>query len=97
MRLVWTTDHTGDEEDAGMLAFERTGGDAGDEYALIVINTHPSKDSRLADGDSRATVSIAAGTTLTDVLGPEQRTVTVGADGSVELQLAPLTGVVLVP
>jgi hypothetical protein len=33
-KVIYSTAHTGDEPDAGIFAFERTGGDAGDNYAL---------------------------------------------------------------
>ena len=38
----WSTSHVGSEQDAGIFAFERTGGDAGTQYALVVINTNAS-------------------------------------------------------
>lgn len=97
MSFVWTTEHTGDEEDAGMLAFERTGGDAGDEYALVVINSHQQKTSRTSDAGATMTVNQPAGTKLVDVLGTDGVEVTVGSGGEVDVELAPLTGVILVP
>src|SRR5579883_2474692 len=34
-KVVWSTAHVGQEDDAGIFAFERAGGDAGSAYALV--------------------------------------------------------------
>ena len=49
--LRWSSTHVAAEEDAGIFAFERTGGDAGDAYALVVLNTNGRKPSDTANGN----------------------------------------------
>src|SRR5262249_45584817 len=44
-KVVWSTSRIANESDAGVFAFERTGGDAGDAYALVVINSSPTHES----------------------------------------------------
>ncbi|MEZ4301133.1 MAG: alpha-amylase family glycosyl hydrolase [Polyangiaceae bacterium] len=95
--VVWSTDHTGDEEDAGIFAFERAGGDAGAEYALVVFNTHTSKSSSTKDGTSVMTTSLPEGTTLVDILPPEKPAFIVGPNGTLDLTLAATSGMLLVP
>ncbi|MCK6502225.1 alpha amylase C-terminal domain-containing protein [Myxococcota bacterium] len=95
--FTWTTDHTGQEEDAGMLAYERwTEG----ERVLVVINTHDTKTSVTSvDGAPMAT-GYAPGTVLVDGLGRaltgSGQTWTVAADGSLAVELPPRGAVVLV-
>ncbi|MFK7928616.1 MAG: hypothetical protein AB8I08_34935, partial [Sandaracinaceae bacterium] len=48
------------------------------------------------EGDTM-TVTAPAGSELRDVLGTEGRSYTVGADGSLDVELGPFEGVVLVP
>ncbi|MEO7327172.1 MAG: alpha-amylase family glycosyl hydrolase, partial [Minicystis sp.] len=95
-KVVWSTSHTADENDAGMLAYERAGGDAGNAYALVVFNTNQAHDSSTKDGASTMKVSAPPGTELIEVLDGGA-SVTVGADGSVEVKLPPLRGAVFVP
>jgi alpha-amylase len=95
--VVWSTDHSGDEGDAGIFAFERRGGDAGPTpYALVVFNTQAKHDSSTSDGTTVMKVAPAPGTVLVDILngGPSA---TVAADGTLNVKLPPLTGVLLVP
>jgi alpha-amylase len=99
--LTWTTNHTGDEPDAGMLAFERrtTAGD----YALVVINTHGKPSQTSSAGTTAASggpsaamkVSAAPGSKLIDVLSGS--TFTVDPDGTLALGLAGYQSAVLVP
>lgn len=96
LKVVWSSARTADESDAGIFAFERTGGDAGDAYALVVLNTNARHDSTTSFENAPMVVS-AAGTTLVDVLGPAGQSVTVGDDGALELTLPPQSAVVLVP
>ena len=43
-RVLYSSDRTGDaDEDAGIFAFER--GEPSADYAIVVFNTHPSKDT----------------------------------------------------
>lgn len=96
-KLVWSTAHTGDEPDAGVLAFERTGGDAGGNYALVVINTNQVHDSTPRFEDAKMQVSAPPGAVLVDVLSGKNTAYTVAADGSLDLTLPPVSGVLLLP
>jgi alpha-amylase len=71
--IVWSSEHVADEEDAGIIAYERTGGDAGAAYALVVINTSSRKASSTSDAGNVMKVSPGAGGSLVDVLDPELR------------------------
>jgi glycosidase len=94
-RVVWATSRTGDESDAGMFAFERTGGDAGDGYAAVVMNVHRNKASTPVFQGSPMAVSQPEGTVLVDVLG--EGSYTVGAGGALTITLEPMKAAVLVP
>jgi alpha-amylase len=94
-KIVWSTDHTGDEPDAGIFAFERSGGDAGDDYALVVFNTSDGHESATTDGASLMKVSAPPGATLVDRLG-DGAEARVGDDGSINIKLAPRTGALFV-
>lgn len=93
--LRWVTDHVEDEDDAGMLAFERVSEGGG--YALVVINSRADKRGATHDGDTMMTVSAPAGSTLRDVLGEEGASYTVSGDGTLDVELGPHEAVVLVP
>jgi glycosidase len=82
--VVWSTPHTGSEDDAGIFAYERAGGDAQSQYALVVINTNGTKESTTADGAKTMTLT-QKGVTLTDVLDPAQKRYPVGADGTLRV------------
>jgi glycosidase len=84
--VVWSTTHVGTEEDAGIFAFERTGGDAGSSYALVVLNTNEAQSSATANGTSSMQTTLAPNTVLVDVLNDGLPTYTV--DGSGQLNLA---------
>jgi glycosidase len=93
--LRWVTDRVSGEEDSNILAFERSyDGDS----ALVVINTSDTASSHTAYEGNAMPVSFAPGTTLVEVF-PEgsDRTFTVGADGTVTVDVGPRDGVVLVP
>ena len=94
--VVWSSGHTSGEEDAGIIAYERTGGDAGDAYALVVINSNNAKDSSTSNGDAVMTLSVG-GVTLVDVLNPEQETFSVGGDGTVRVTVPKQRARILVP
>jgi alpha-amylase len=93
--VVWATEHAGAEEDANIFAYERSGGDAGDGYVLVVINASPSNDSRTSFEGANMAVSVAPGTTLVDVLAGGSATV--GGDGTTVIALPPQSAVILVP
>src|SRR5262249_42837066 len=80
-KVIWASTRTGDEPDAGAFAFERTGGDAGDAYALVVFNTNAKHDSTPSFNGAPMKVSVAPGTVLVDVLADGAPTYTVAADG----------------
>ena len=97
--IRWVTDNTGDEEDAGVLAFERLCGPgetkgghivsewascaAGSKDVLVVINVHNDKESKTG-GDM--VVSFAPGTVLKDIYsGAADDTWTVSGDGTVSI------------
>ncbi|MCS6914247.1 MAG: alpha-amylase family glycosyl hydrolase [Myxococcales bacterium] len=66
LRVVWSSEHTAQESDAGVLAFERT---YEGRTALVVTNVHESKASETAFAGSLMRTSFPAGTRLVDVLG----------------------------
>ena len=97
LAVRWSSDRTGDEPDAGVFAFERTGGDAGDQYALVVFNTNQNHPSSPQFNGAPMTATIAAGTVLVDVLSKDRTEYTVAANGGVTITLEPTTGAILIP
>jgi glycosidase len=93
----WATDRVADESDAGIFAFERTGGDAGGAYALVMLNVHRSKVSAPVFEADTMTVGLSEGTVLVDLLAADRRQVTVGAGSTLSLDMAPLGMSLLVP
>lgn len=96
-KVVWSTPRTGDESDAGIFAFERGGGDAGNTFALVVFNTNQSHDSRTHFDGTTMAVSAPAGSVLVDVLSSDNKKYTVAGDGTLDLTLPPVSGMLLVP
>ncbi len=96
-RVTWASSRSGDEPDAGVFAFERTGGDAGDSYALVVVNSNAAHESSPAYEGAPMKVGAAPGTVLVDVLAASGASYTVGPGGEVAITLEPLTGALLVP
>jgi len=94
---VWATPRTGDEPDAGIFAFERKGGGAGDSYALVVINTNINHESSPQFGGVPMAVSAAPGTVLVDVLNDAQQSYQVTNDGRVSITVPASSGAILVP
>jgi glycosidase len=92
MSFVWVTDHTGDEEDAGMVAFERADDS---QTVLVVINVSDTHVSVTSDGSTDLKTSIAPGTNLVDVMGT--KTFTVSSDGTLQIQADPRQVLLLVP
>lgn len=95
-KVVWATDHTGDESDAGIFAFERTGGDAGDAYALVIMNTNARKNSTTVDGEVVMQVG-RAGATLVDVLNPDAEAFTASPTGELRITVPAQSAFILVP
>ncbi len=94
-KVVWATTHTAEEEDAGMFAFERTGGDAGKDYALVLVNSNGRKPSSTADGAN--VMTIAARGRLVDVLDPGLQTFDVPAGGTLRVTVPTQRAMILVP
>lgn len=104
LTVRYATDHRMEEEDAGIFAFERAGGDAGPSYSLVVLNTKCSlptcrgkKTSNTADGANVMKVGALPGTVLVDVLNPERQQFTVGADGTLKVTVPAQRALILVP
>jgi alpha-amylase len=95
--VLWSTNHTQTENDAGIFAFERTGGDAGGAYALVVLNTNDFKSSGTSAGANLMKTTAAPGTTLVDVLDPARATYTVDGTGSLNVTVPAQSGMILVP
>jgi alpha-amylase len=83
-RVVWASERSGNESDAGIFAFERAGGDAGDDYALVIFNAHRTKASAPTFGGAAMPVGAAPGTTLSDELG--DASYTVAEDGTLTIE-----------
>lgn len=100
MTVRFATTSVGQEQDAGMFAFERT---AGGRRVLVVINTHDTKASETSttqSGGGEMVTGFAAGTQLTDVLamgGGTPSTHTVGTGGTLTVQVPPRGAKILVP
>jgi glycosidase len=92
-QLRWVTERTGDEEDAHIVAFERS---TIDRSALVVVNAGGGTSHTSFQGNDMP-VSFPAGTTLRAAF-PEgdTRTWTVSAGGTVRVEVGPYEGVVLV-
>ena len=94
-KVVYSTAHIGAEDDAGMFAFERTGGDAGNGYALVVLNTNAKKASVTQDAATPMKISTTG--SLVDVLDPENKGYAVDGSGNVRLTVQPQSAMILVP
>jgi len=101
----WSSTHILTEQDAGVFAFERTGGDApAGAYAMVVLNTNDFKASDAANGGVSLATSLPPGTTLVDVLGDtltstgQLATFTTDANSNLQVTGIPKqTGYILVP
>jgi len=86
---------TAGASDAGLFAFERTGGDAGEKYALIVVNSnHWQESSPPAPG---MPVGAPAGTPLVDVLDPDHPPFVVNGAGILDVSVPRQSTRILVP
>ena len=95
--VVYSTSHTGTEQDAGIFAFERANGDAGGAYALVVFNTNPSHASVPWSAGAPMKPSVPPGTVLVDVLAPSPTSHTVAPDGSLSFMVPPQGAALLIP
>jgi len=92
-QLVWTTEHTGAEGDAGVVAFERQSPDG--DYATVVINAQGAHGSETGFEGNAMRLERAPGSTLVDVLSGES--FSVGADGTLRVAVGPYGARILVP
>lgn len=104
MNVVWSSTATGDAQDAGILAFERTMPATGGSPArtvLVVLNlsaTNRAQTSADQSGGGDMVTSFPEGTKLVNLLNEPDPTddATVGTDGTVRLRLEPRTAKVFV-
>ena len=78
------------------VGLEELGGDAGDQYALVVINTNGRKDSSTAEGDNVMKLNVR-NVTLVDILNPEGQTFEVPNSGTLRVTVPKQRAMVLVP
>jgi len=94
LTYTWVTDRVGAEEDAGIVAFERS---YDGETALVVINTTDSNTSHTSYQGNDMPVAFPPGTVLHEVFPTDStRTFTVSSGGTVNVDVGPRDGVVLV-
>ncbi len=96
-QIRWSSARTGQEQDAGIFAFERS---YNGETVLVVLNVNPAKASETSAtslGGGGMQVSFPAGTTLTNVWreGSGEQ-ITVGSDQQVTISVPPRTGKIFV-
>ncbi len=84
LTIRWSTDHTGDESDAGILAFERT---YKGQTALVILNTHPAKSSETSFEGNDMQTSFPAGTILRDRIPGSSATAVIGQNGTLRMTL----------
>jgi glycosidase len=90
----YASNDTSGSIDAGLFAFERTGGDAGDGYALVVVNTVRQDSTMPAPG---IPVGAPPGTALIDALEPDHEPFTVSGDGKLAVSVSAQSTRILVP
>ena len=99
MNIVWSSENTGDAQDAGIMAYERTIPAIGSTPAktmLVVLNlsaTNTAQTSADQTGGGDMVTSFVEGTKLVNLLDEPDSTddVTVGPGGTVRLTLGPRT------
>jgi alpha-amylase len=96
-QVRWSTNDVSTEADAGIFAFERTGGEAGTQYALIVLNTNDFQSSSTSIGGHTMPVGAKPGSVLVDVLSTNHATYTVGTDGTMNITVPQQSGMILIP
>ncbi|MCA9635047.1 MAG: alpha-amylase [Myxococcales bacterium] len=96
-RVVWATENTGAESDAGIFAWERFGGDAGENYALMIMNNNRTNPASPEYMGARMQLAVAPGTVLVDVLSADKTQYTVEGDGGLGIVLPPITRALLIP
>jgi glycosidase len=97
LSVIYSTSHVAQEDDAGIFAYERKGGDPQNSaYALIVFNTNDFKSSTTADTNAMMTTA-PPNTVLVDVLDPQQTQYTVAADATLRMQIPAQSASILIP
>ncbi len=97
--ITWATDHTGEESDAGIIAYERA---LGGQRVLVVINskacTDTKKSSQTSFQGTLMTTGFAPGTKLSNVLPDTdpQDSFTVSAGGTLDITVPCRSGKILV-
>ncbi|MFO0674007.1 MAG: alpha-amylase family glycosyl hydrolase [Polyangiaceae bacterium] len=98
LAVIYATTAVAEERDAGLFAFERKGGDAGaDALAVVVMNTNARHPSAPLGGTKTLKTTAKPGSTLVDVLDPAGTTVTVKADGTLDVTVPAESAMILVP
>lgn len=95
VNVTWATERTGEEEDAGIFAFERNGGSSNNGYSLVVINSNQIHPSRTGFEGATMPVLAPPGTVLEDVLSGA--TWTVSGESTVDITVAAMSAAILVP
>ena len=96
MQIRWSTVRTGDEEDAGLFAFERT---YDGETALVIINTHDDNTSHTSFEGNDMQTSFSPGSRLINVYDDGRSTgdqITVGDGGTLRADVGPRSGKIYV-
>jgi alpha-amylase len=83
-RFVWASAHTGNESDAGILAFERV---TAGERLLVIINTRPDRASETTYSGEVMQVGFAPGTLLENRLEDSASAIAVAQDGTLRLSV----------
>jgi glycosidase len=96
LNVVWSSDRVADEPDAGIIAFERRGGDAGGAYALVVINTNANHESSPIFNNQPMLTAQPGGAQLVNVLDPNE-IVSVNANSTLNVSVPPTSGKIFVP
>ncbi len=94
LSILWSSERTGDEQDAGIFAFMR---EYKGEKALVVINANPAKASETAFDGAVMQSGLPAGTVLKNVWNDEDNndTFTVANDGTLTVSVPARGGKVL--
>jgi glycosidase len=95
VNVTWASVRSGDEEDAGIFAFERNGGSTKNGYSLVVFNSNQVHASHTGFEAAAMPVLAPAGTVLEDVLTGD--TWTVAGDGTIDVTVNAMAAVILVP
>ncbi|KIG16532.1 Maltodextrin glucosidase [Enhygromyxa salina] len=93
--VTWASARVGDEEDAGLFAFERTGGTNKNSYSLVVLNSNQVHASHTGFEGAAMPVSAPPGLVLEDALSGNS--FTVAGDGTIDVTVEAMSAVILVP